>query len=348
MYALLKTLLFQINPEQAHALTTAQLRLLCSIPGIKLLLHKWWDLMDKKLEKKVMGLPFTNPIGLAAGFDKDGEFMDIMAPMGFGFYEVGTVTPKPQTGNPKPRLFRLPKDQALINRMGFNNRGVDYLVQQLKNYARTETVLGGNIGKNKTTSEEETIQDYVYCFEKLYAYVDYFVFNVSSPNTPGLRNLQEKKPLNNLLSAMQKLNQERPVAKPLLLKIAPDLTFGQLDDILQIVQDNQLSGIIATNTTIDRTELITPAIDVKKIGKGGLSGAPLTSRATEVISYLKKHTLDDLTVIGVGGIMNPDDALAKLDAGANLIQLYTGLIYYGPTLVKDIKRALLKQAKVLL
>jgi dihydroorotate dehydrogenase len=341
VYSILKGLLFQISPENAHALTTSQLKILSSIPGIRQILDKWWALRSERLEKDVMGLHFTNPIGLAAGFDKDGKYMDIMSSMGFGFYEVGTVTPLPQPGNPKPRLFRLPKDQALINRMGFNNEGVDQLVWQLQKYKRTDMILGGNIGKNKNTSDENTIQDYQYCFEKLCPHVDYFVFNVSSPNTPGLRNLQKKKPLNALLQNMQQLNLAQPVPRPLLLKIAPDLTFGQVDDILQIVEDNQLHGIIATNTTVERSGLQTDNMRIEKIGNGGLSGAPLRTKATQMISYIRKQANKELTIVGVGGIMNPTDALEKWNAGADLIQLYTGLIYYGPTIIKDIKKELL-------
>ena len=283
-----------------------------------------------------MGLKFENPVGLAAGFDKDGKYYRQMAALGFGFIEIGTVTPKPQGGNPQPRLFRLPKDKALINRMGFNNEGVDAMVERLKGKRPKGVIIGGNIGKNKVTPNEEAVNDYAICFEKLFDLVDYFVVNVSSPNTPGLRELQDKEPLTKLLSHLQKLNNQKPAQKPILLKIAPDLTNEQLDDIIDIVKDTKLEGVIATNTTIAREPLTTSKETIESIGNGGLSGAPLKQRSTEVIRYLYEKSGKQLFIIGVGGIDNPDEAIEKLNAGASLVQIYSGMVYYGPGLVKDI------------
>ncbi len=289
-----------------------------------------------------MGLKFRNPVGLAAGFDKDASYVAPMSLLGFGFIEVGTVTPKPQDGNPKPRLFRLPEDQALINRMGFNNRGVDHMVQQLKGRKKDHLIIGGNLGKNKVTPNEKANDDYTYCFRSLYPYVDYFVVNVSSPNTPGLRSLQDKEPLSALLAELQSLNDSFPSRKPILLKIAPDLTRHQLDDVLDVVHSNHLDGIIATNTTISRSGLNTSAAFIEEIGAGGLSGAPVREKSTEMIRHIRNATNPDFTIIGVGGIMAAQDAVAKLEAGADLIQIYTGLIYQGPALIKGIKQAILR------
>ena len=287
-----------------------------------------------------MGLKFKNPIGLAAGFDKDAAYIDDMASLGFGFVEVGTVTPKPQQGNPKPRLFRLPKDQALINRMGFNNGGIEAMVAQLEKRGKNDIIIGGNIGKNKVTPNAEAIRDYEICFEKLRSLVDYFVINVSSPNTPGLRELQDKEPLNRLLGTIQNMNHAEPNPKPVLLKIAPDLNSHQLDDILQVVGTNKLQGIIATNTTIDRSQLTTQPSILDSIGNGGMSGKPLLSKATEFIRTIRKSMPNDFVIIGVGGIFNGQDAIEKIEAGADLVQVYTGLIYKGPGLIKNIKQAL--------
>ncbi|MEM9992248.1 MAG: quinone-dependent dihydroorotate dehydrogenase, partial [Bacteroidota bacterium] len=291
-------------------------------------------------EREVLGLKFKNPVGLAAGFDKDGKAFRDMAALGFGFVEVGTVTPLPQAGNAQPRLFRLPQDEALINRMGFNNAGMDAMVEQLKKGKPEGLIVGGNIGKNKVTPNESAVEDYVKCFETLFPYVDYFVVNVSSPNTPNLRALQDKKPLTHLLSTLQQLNQAKPSPKPMLLKIAPDLSFEQIDDVVDIVQAVKLDGIIATNTTIDRSTLRTTKTEVDKVGNGGLSGRPLTDRATEIIRYIHQRTKGKLTIIGVGGIASAAEAKAKLEAGASLVQIYTGLVYEGPSLVKRIKQSL--------
>ncbi|MCL4138379.1 UNVERIFIED_CONTAM: hypothetical protein GTU68_057513, partial [Idotea baltica] len=296
---------------------------------------------DKQLSKKLFGLTFPNPVGLAAGFDKEAKHIDELTELGFGFVEIGTITPKGQAGNPKPRLFRLPKDEALINRMGFNNGGMEEAVKRLKN-RKSNIIVGGNIGKNKVTPNENATDDYVLCFNALYEYVDYFVVNVSSPNTPNLRDLQEKEPLTKLLNTLQDLNNTKPKAKPILLKIAPDLTNGQLDDIIEIAENTNLAGLVATNTTISRADLTTNTKDVEAIGNGGLSGKPVKNRSTEVIKYIRKHNAT-LPIIGVGGIMNAKDAQEKLNAGANLIQIYTGFVYGGPNIVKEIKHGLVSE-----
>ncbi len=287
-----------------------------------------------------MGLTFKNPVGLAAGFDKDASYVKCMSNLGFGFIEVGTVTPVPQEGNEKPRLFRLPDDSALINRMGFNNAGVDIMVSRLKKLRKSEIIIGGNIGKNKVTPNDESVRDYEICFEKIFPYVDYFVINVSSPNTPGLRQLQEKEPLDKLLGRLQILNNQNSKPKPLLLKIAPDLNFHQLDDILEVVGKHKLSGIIATNTSLDRSLLKTKKSRLEGIGAGGLSGIPVAERSNEIIKYIRSKVDDNFTIIGVGGVHSAEDALDKLNSGANLVQVFTGLIYEGPGLIKSINRQL--------
>jgi dihydroorotate dehydrogenase len=278
---------------------------------------------------------------LAAGFDKDAMFIDELACLGFGFIEIGTLTPKAQDGNDKPRLFRFPGDAAIINRMGFNNLGVDAAVMRLKN-RKTTIIIGGNIGKNKLTPNDEAINDYEYCFKKLFDVVDYFVVNVSSPNTPNLRELQEKKPLHDLLLQLQNLNLSYPNPKPILLKIAPDLNEAQLDDVIDIVTQTRLSGIVATNTTIDRDGLTADKKVVENTGAGGVSGKPLKQRSTEIIRYISEKTNGTLPIIAVGGIFTGEDAKEKLDAGACLVQVYTGFIYEGPGIAKKICNALLK------
>jgi dihydroorotate dehydrogenase len=286
-------------------------------------------------------LHFKNPVGLAAGFDKDAMFIDELACLGFGFIEIGTLTPKAQDGNDKPRLFRFPGDAAIINRMGFNNLGVDAAVMRLRN-RKTTIIIGGNIGKNKLTPNDEAINDYEYCFKKLFDVVDYFVVNVSSPNTPNLRELQEKKPLHDLLLQLQNLNLSYPNPKPILLKIAPDLNEAQLDDVIDIVTQTRLSGIVATNTTIDRDGLTADKKVVENTGAGGVSGKPLKQRSTEIIRYISEKTNGTLPIIAVGGIFTGEDAKEKLDAGACLVQVYTGFIYEGPGIAKKICNALLK------
>lgn len=343
----LKPLLFLLAPERAHELTVSLLRLAGRLPGGLYLLRSLFCIPDKRLERQVMGLRFPNPVGLAAGFDKDGKVFREMAALGFGFVELGTVTPLPQPGNPSPRLFRLPADQALINRMGFNNAGAEALALRLRQTPKPPgLILGGNIGKNKVTPNEAAVEDYRKCLHTLHAWVDYFVVNVSSPNTPNLRELQDKGPLTELLQTLQADNRNYPQPKPILLKIAPDLTESQLDDILDIVRQTGIAGIVATNTTIARNLPNTPPEIWENIGPGGLSGAPLRARATEIIRYLRSHGPENMVIIGAGGVGNATEAKEKLDAGADLIQIYSGLVYYGPSLVRDINKSLLKAGLV--
>jgi dihydroorotate dehydrogenase len=342
--SLIRPFLFKVDPEKIHHTTFSALKFGFKIPGVPFFVKNALKVEDPSLERIICGLKFKNPVGLAAGLDKDAIAIDEFAAMGFGFIEIGTVTPKSQPGNDKPRLFRLKEDHALINRMGFNNSGVDVVVERLKK-KKSDVLVGGNIGKNKVTANENAVDDYIICFNRLYDVVDYFVVNVSSPNTPGLRDLQEKEPLTKLLSALQKLNHSKPKAKPIFLKIAPDLTDTQLDDIIEIVQTTQIAGVIATNTTINRSNLITSKEKVESIGAGGLSGKPLKQRSTEVIRYLHQKSNGKLIIIGVGGIHSAEDALEKLDAGASLVQLYTGFIYEGPGLIERINKALLSRNK---
>jgi dihydroorotate dehydrogenase len=313
-----------------------------SIAPIRFLLKRSYQKKSASLHRKLWGIDFPNPVGLAAGFDKDAKHIDALACLGFGFIEIGTLTPKAQDGNPAPRLFRLPTDKALINRMGFNNGGVDAAVLRLQQ-RKERIIIGGNIGKNKITPNEEAYKDYEYNVKALHAVVDYFVVNVSSPNTPGLRELQEKAPLMDLLHKVQAVNKALPNPKPVLLKIAPDLTDTQLDDIIEIVAATQIDGIVATNTTIDRSQLQTPASEVEAIGAGGLSGKPVTARSTEVIRYIHQKTNGSIPMIAVGGIFTAADAIEKLNAGASLVQVYTGFIYEGPGMVKRICNGLLQQ-----
>jgi dihydroorotate dehydrogenase len=343
MYKLVRSFLFLFDPEKVHYFTTDVLRLLLKIPGMKSIWNVLYRIDSPALEREVFGLKFKNPVGLAAGFDKNASMYNDLAYCGFGFIEIGTVTPKGQPGNDKPRLFRLKQDQAIINRMGFNNNGMEEAVRNLMN-RRTNLIIGGNIGKNKITPNEEADDDYLKCFHALFDYVDYFVVNVSSPNTPNLRALQEKEPLMNLLSKLVLANNQKSVQKPILLKIAPDLSDEQLDDIVEIVETVKIDGIIATNTTISRAELKTDQQTVEKIGMGGVSGKPLTDRSTEVIRYLHTRSNGAFPIIGVGGIHSAADAIEKLDAGASLVQVYTGFIYEGPALIKQINKELLKRA----
>jgi dihydroorotate dehydrogenase len=341
MYQLIRFLLFLFDPEKIHHFIIWILSILSKIPGTQKIVKSAFCLNDKLLETEVFGIKFPNPVGLAAGFDKNASVVDGLACFGFGFIEIGTVTPKPQSGNEKPRLFRLKKDQAIINRMGFNNQGVDNIVINLKK-RNSNIIVGGNIGKNKSTPNEHALDDYLSCFESLFDFVDYFVVNVSSPNTPNLRELQEKEPLTYLLSKLMEANQKKSKPKPILLKIAPDLTNHQLDDIIEIVSKTKISGVIATNTTISRGNLKTNEKTIHKIGNGGVSGKPLTDRSTEVIRYLSEKSGHAFPIIGVGGIHSEKDALEKIEAGAKLVQVYTGFIYEGPALVKRINRAVLK------
>jgi dihydroorotate dehydrogenase len=339
MYRFVRPILFLCDPEKIHHFTFTLLKIFGSIPIAKKVLSRLYVFDDPKLEREFFGIKFKNPIGLAAGFDKDAKLIDELACLGFGFVEIGTLTPKPQPGNDKPRLFRLPEDHALINRMGFNNEGVLAAVEKLKK-RKSKIIVGGNIGRNKSTSNEKAIEDYNYCFDALYPYVDYFVVNVSSPNTPGLRELQEKEALKKLMQHIKNLSDLKEKPKPVLLKVAPDLTTFQLDDIIETLLSTKADGVIATNTTIFREALITSPESISKIGNGGLSGEPLMSRSTEVISYLRLKLGKDYPIIGVGGIMRPEDALSKLKAGADLVQVYTGFIYDGPAFAKRICKAI--------
>lgn len=339
MYGIIKRIFFLFDPEKIHYFTFKLIKFVLGIPGVKWIWKKMYVVEDKKLNRNLFGLTFKNPVGVAAGFDKNGTLFNELEYCGFGFVEVGTVTPKAQEGNRKKRLFRLIEDEAIINRMGFNNEGVDELIKHLKK-RKTNLIIGGNIGKNKDTPNEEAINDYLKCFDALYKYVDYFAINVSSPNTPNLRALQDKEPLTALLKTLQELNQSKEIQRPILLKIAPDLNNNQLDDIIQIVKETKIDGIIATNTTIDRSGLKTK--NVESFGAGGLSGKPLTNRSTEVIRYLHKNSKGSFPIIGVGGIHSAEDAIEKINAGALLVQIYTGFIYEGPRLVRKINKAILK------
>ena len=340
MYKWFRPLLFSVDPERIHTLVFATLHRLLRFPFFASALRTTFRIEHPKLEKNILGLTFKNPVGLAAGFDKDAKHIDALSSFGFGFIEIGTVTPKPQPGNPKPRLFRLPEDGALINRMGFNNDGAEAAARRLRN--RTGgVIIGGNIGKNKSTPNDLAHEDYISCFNTLYEFVDYFVVNVSSPNTPGLRELQEKTSLSNLLKTVKAVSLQRPVVKPILLKIAPDLTPFQLDDIIEILKITRTDGVIATNTTISRDGLKTSTEEVSQIGQGGLSGRPLMQRSNEVIRYLRSRLGKEYPIIGVGGIMNEADAIQKLESGADLVQIYTGFIYEGPQLIKRINQQLL-------
>ncbi|MEZ4875849.1 MAG: quinone-dependent dihydroorotate dehydrogenase [Flavobacteriaceae bacterium] len=332
----LRPFLFLIDPEKVHHLTFKAIRVAHKM-GFGGLFRSLYVQKDPRLERTLFGITFPNPVGLAAGFDKDAKLYRELSNFGFGFIEIGTVTPKPQPGNPKKRLFRLRKDQAIINRMGFNNGGVEDAVTRLKK--NKNVIIGGNIGKNKVTPNEEAVKDYVACFHALFDFVHYFVVNVSSPNTPNLRELQDKEPLTALLNTLQQENALKVKRKPILLKIAPDLTESQLLDIIAIVAETKIDGIIATNTTISRDGLLSEA----KEEAGGLSGKPLRDKATQVIRFLSQHSNNAFPIIGVGGIHSAADAFEKLEAGASLVQLYTGFIYEGPALVKKINQALLQK-----
>jgi len=342
MYSFIRFILFLFSPEKAHKISVTLIKLILRIPLLRLLLAK--EVVHEKLAVNLFGLTFKNPVGLAAGFDKDAQFFNEMGALGFGFVEIGTVTPLPQEGNPKPRLFRLKPDSAIINRMGFNNEGVTAVAKRLaKRKISDNLIIGGNIGKNKWTPNEKANDDYIKVFKELYPYVDYFAVNVSSPNTENLRALQDKEPLLKLLGELKRLNVELQSPKPILLKIAPDLSNDQLDDIVEIALSLPLDGIIATNTTISRQGLITSPEVVREIGAGGLSGKPLTKRSTEVIRYLNQKLGGSIPIVGVGGIHSTEDALEKLAAGASLIQLYTGFIYEGASLIADINNELIKR-----
>ena len=340
--SVIRPLLFTMSPEKAHHFTTSAFKTMLKIPGMKGIFRSMYCVEDDRLKRKLFGLEFKNPVGLAAGFDKQADLYNDFANLGFGFIEVGTITPKGQAGNPQPRMFRLPKDQGLINRMGFNNEGVEAAINNLRE-RRTDIVIGGNIGKNKVTADKDAVLDYEKCFEALFAYVDYFVVNVSSPNTPGLRGLQDKEPLKEILNRLMQLNKKREKSKPILLKIAPDLENDKLDDIIEVVLETNIDGVIATNTTISREGLVTDKSITDEAG--GVSGKPVKDRSTEIIRYLAQKSNSAFPIVGVGGIQTAEDAIEKLEAGASLVQVYTGFIYEGPSMVKRINKGLLKRMR---
>ncbi len=338
---LIRPLLFLIPPETIHNIISVFLRIILKIPGFKELLRCILTVRNQKLHRNFAGMEFGNPVGMAAGFDKDGKLYNELYCFGFSFIEVGTITPEPQSGNKRPRSFRLVKDRALINRMGFNNEGVESVARRLKR-RRSGFIIGGNIGKNSTTANEDAVNDYETCFKGLYGHVDYFVVNVSCPNINNLTELQDASSLEEILGRLMKIRKEKEFYKPVLLKISPDLDYKKLDEIIGICEKTGVDGIVATNTTIAREGLETGGERIEKIGNGGLSGKPLGDRSTEIIRYISKKTNGTMPVIGVGGIMSPGDAIEKLEAGAKLVQLYTGFIYEGPSLVKRINKAILK------
>lgn len=339
--SIVRPFLFTKPAEKAHYFTFSLIRNLFKVPGVPAIFRSMFNYEHPSLEVECFGLKFKNPVGLAAGFDKDAKLFNELSTLGFGFIEIGTLTPKGQTGNPQPRLFRLPADQSLINRMGFNNEGVEGAIERLKK-KKTNVLIGGNIGKNKVTPNEDAGDDYQASFHALHSYVDYFVVNVSSPNTPNLRALQEKEPLKALLGSLQEANKTYDKMKPVLLKIAPDLTTEQLDDIIEIVTETRIDGVIATNTTISREGLKTDRKEVEAIGAGGLSGKAVRDHSTEVIRYLHEKSGGSFPIVGVGGINTGADAISKLEAGATLVQVYTGFIYEGPAMVKNINKAIVK------
>ena len=341
MYQLLRQLLFIFDAEAVHHFAMRSLQLLCRM-GFRKIITAQFAPSKTGLSTTAFGLDFKNPVGLAAGFDKNALYLDELEALGFGFVEIGTVTPRPQAGNDRPRLFRLPKDKALINRMGFNNDGVKLVAERLRRRKRSALIIGGNIGKNKTTPNEDAWKDYELCFRELYDCVDYFVVNVSSPNTPGLRELQEKDSLRKILSHLQTIHLQlaRGATKPLLLKIAPDLSREQIDDVIDLAMEIKLDGLVATNTTISREGLVTGSARIQAIGAGGLSGLPLKSLATGIVQYIHQKTNGQLPVIASGGIFTGADAKEKLEAGGALVQVWTGFIYEGPGIVKKIAQTL--------
>lgn len=339
--ALLRPLFFAFDPEKIHHFTFNLIKITCKIPVIPALYRGLYTVEDKRLERELFGLKFKNPVGLAAGFDKNAVLYNELANFGFGFIEIGTVTPKGQAGNPKKRLFRLKNDKGIINRMGFNNEGLEAAIEQLKRN-KGELIIGGNIGKNTATKPENYTKDYLECFNALHPFVDYFVLNVSCPNVGSHAKLNDKDYLEELIGEVQKANSTFEKQKPILLKIAPDLNEGQLDEIIELVKDTNLDGVIASNTSTDRTGLKATPQRLKEIGNGGLSGQPIKAKSTEVIKYLSEKSNKAFPIIGVGGIHSAEDALEKLNAGADLVQIYTGFIYEGPSLIKRINKAILK------
>jgi dihydroorotate dehydrogenase len=339
---IIRPLLFLISPEKIHEILVGAVKFFHRIPFIPRLLRKIYCLESPVLRKDFLGLKFKNPVGLSAGFDKNADFFDEFSSFGFGFIEIGTITPRPQPGNPKPRSFRLPKDKALVNRMGLNNLGVVEAVNKLKNRDK-DLIIGGNIGKNTATPNEKAVDDFVYCFEKLYDFVDYFVINISCPNTGEIDKLQDQEVMEGILSEIAARRALKTIKRPILLKISPDLNFNQIDIALSIIEKLKIDGVVATNTTVKREGLSTDKRIVDAVANGGLSGAPLRDRSNEIIRYISLKTGGNLPIIGVGGIMSVNDALEKLKAGAGLIQIYTGFIYEGPMFVRRILQSLIKQ-----
>ncbi len=362
MYKIIRECLFLFDPEKVHYFSMNSLRLLCRFSFIKKIISRFFSPQNPPLQKEFLGINFKNPIGLGAGFDKNAQYLNELEALGFGFVEIGTVTPKPQAGNDKPRLFRLPKDKALINRMGFNNNGVEVIAERLRRWSMvngqssiqnpataahstfstkpSRLIIGGNIGKNKITPNENAWKDYEICFTALHPYVDYFVVNVSSPNTPGLRELQEKESLRKILTNLQQLNAEMIDPKPVLLKIAPDLTTSQIDDVIDLAMEIKLDGLVASNTTISRDGLVTAADEIEKMGAGGLSGLPVQKMSTSMVQYIYQKTNGQLPIMASGGIFTAADAKEKLQAGASLVQVWTGFVYEGPAIVKNICKGL--------
>lgn len=340
--SLLRPVLFLFDPEKVHHFTFSCIKILHKIPFVPLVLKKIFQVNNPKLERNLFGLSFKNPVGLAAGFDKNATLYNELASFGFGFIEIGTVTPKAQEGNPKKRLFRLPKDKAVINRMGFNNNGLEKAIQQLKKNKKN-IIIGGNIGKNTATLPENYTEDYITCFKELHQYVDYFVLNVSCPNVSSHAKLEDADYLEELITEVQKINNKKTQKKPILLKIAPDLNTQQLDEIITLISKTKIDGIIASNTSIQRTNLQTTNKKIKEIGNGGLSGQPIKDKSTKIIRYLSEKSNNAFPIIGVGGIHSKEDALEKIKAGASLVQIYTGFIYEGPSLIKKINKAILKK-----
>lgn len=338
---IVRPILFKLYPETVHHLVVSLIKTSFKVPGISYLTNKCCRISDPRLKRTVFGLEFENPVGLAAGFDKDASFYNEFASLGFAFIEIGTVTPLGQPGNPKPRSFRVPQDKALINRMGFNNLGADEVVKNLKK-RKTKIIIGGNLGKNTLTPNETAVKDYIATFNKLYEYVDYFVVNVSCPNITDLHKLQDKSSLMEILNSLMDERSKKTAYKPILLKISPDLNYNQIDEVIEIVAETKIDGLVATNTTTTRSNLTISQEAIRQIGNGGMSGATLRKRSTDIIRYISQKTGGKLPIIGVGGIMSPEDALEKLNAGASLVQIYTGFIYEGPMLIKRINKAILK------
>ncbi|MEG0467270.1 MAG: quinone-dependent dihydroorotate dehydrogenase [Mucinivorans sp.] len=340
MYKLIKPLLFKIDPEMIHHTMVGLLRFLRYVPLAPSAMRALFTVRHPSLERELFGLKFPNPVGLAAGFDKDAECADMLANLGFGFVEIGTVTPRAQGGNPRPRCFRLVEDQAIVNRMGFNNKGAEHAAESLRLHNKHRIIVGGNIGKNTLTNNDHAASDYLRAFRSLYDYVDYFVVNVSCPNVANLTQLQNKEGTMEIINALKDFRKGQSEYRPILLKISPDLTREGLDTMIDVVRESKLDGIVATNTTTSREGLKTPTERIDKIGRGGLSGAPLTLRARQTVSYIHQRTGGRIPIIGVGGIMSVEDAQAMLEAGASLIQIYSGFIYQGPSLASKICKTL--------